>query len=156
MFDPRICTFYSLTSYMCLLQAGRGGTQARHMRRLSCPSLSIQDISHAHSLNAGKCFCALWHLLLYSFSWCSFCRYYVSVDCHGQQRRGVWARDSWGSPLPDPIPPECLSNGFRCIILFFYHVMLHQQEKTEKRSHFWMVQWNKKKMKRSMAKNLIK
>ncbi|XP_067017115.1 rho guanine nucleotide exchange factor 28-like isoform X1 [Acropora muricata] len=35
-------------------EAGRGGTQARHMRRLSCPSLSIQDISHAHSLNAGK------------------------------------------------------------------------------------------------------
>ncbi|XP_068734073.1 rho guanine nucleotide exchange factor 28-like isoform X3 [Montipora capricornis] len=35
-------------------EAGRGGTQTRHMRRLSCPSLSAQDITQGQIINQGK------------------------------------------------------------------------------------------------------
>ncbi|XP_073242389.1 rho guanine nucleotide exchange factor 28-like isoform X6 [Porites lutea] len=35
-------------------EGSRGGMQARHLRRLSCPSLSGQDILQAHIIAAGK------------------------------------------------------------------------------------------------------
>lgn len=50
---PQTKNLVNVCFYICFWQAGRGGMQARHMRRLSCPSLSGQDILQAHVI-AGK------------------------------------------------------------------------------------------------------